>query len=323
VNSGFIQKRRGILDHLRDGRLTLLELGAHDVVILLADKSTGLWTGSAKALAANCGAGDITDRQARHLLESLEKKGYIRRFPKRRSHANYPILVNRYLVTFGAYSGMTLNASATSDWRKPVYESRQEQGAERGVEEGVQRGAERAPIQEVRMRPEKKNKSTPAPETGAIAIVLPDWLPLSTWNDFLEMRKAKLKSPTRRAVELLLRKLAKLREAGEDVREVLEQSTLNSWQDVFPVRKENGYDTRQTTSREQQRHERSQQAVENVLGHRSGLADRLREGIPGGDQRGTGAALLRDVERPAARSAAQGVSGSGKEIEIQADAGRG
>jgi hypothetical protein len=31
------------------------------------------------------------DRQARHLLESIERKGYIRRFPKRRSHANYPI----------------------------------------------------------------------------------------------------------------------------------------------------------------------------------------------------------------------------------------
>jgi hypothetical protein len=75
----------------------------------------------------------------------LEEKGYIRRFPKRRSHANYPILVNRYLVTFGAYSGMMLNASATTDWRNPVYEPRQEQGAEQGVEHGAQQGAARAP----------------------------------------------------------------------------------------------------------------------------------------------------------------------------------
>ena len=169
MSAGYIQKRRGILDHLRDGRLTLLELGAHDVIILLADKATGMWVGSAKALSANCGAGDITDRQARHLLESLEIKGYIRRFPKRRSHANYPILVNRYLVTFGAYSGMTLNASATSDWRKPVYESRQEQGAEQGLEDGAEQGAERAPIQEVRSKKEKIEKSIEGAATKTVA----------------------------------------------------------------------------------------------------------------------------------------------------------
>ena len=141
---GYVQKRRGVIDHLRDGRLTLLELGAHDVLLLLADKASGMWIGSAKALAANCGAGDITDRQARHLLESLEKKGYIRRFPKRRSHANYPILINRYLITFGANIGSMLNASATTDWRNPVYQSRQELGVQIGLEDG----AEDASIQE-------------------------------------------------------------------------------------------------------------------------------------------------------------------------------
>jgi hypothetical protein len=313
VNSGYIQKRRGILDDLRDGRLTLLELGAHDVTVLLADKSTGIWTGSAKALAANCGAGDITDRQARHLLESLEKKGYIRRFPKRRSHANYPILVNRYLVTFGAYSGMTLNASATSDWRKPIYEARHEQGAEEGAQEGAQEGAGRAPIQEVRMKKEKK--TTPAPETGA-SILLPDWLPLSTWNDFLEMRKGIRKPLKGKAVELMLRKLAKLRDAGEDVRQVLEQSTLNSWQDVFPVRKENGYGTRQTASREQQRHERSQQAIERVTGRRSGLADALRSGLAGRSDGRTDFLLPGNAERPAAANSASRVLASGKDIPV-------
>jgi hypothetical protein len=99
--------------------------------LALADKATGVWWGSAKALAAICGAGDVTDRQARHLLESLEKKGYVRRFPKRRGHGNYPVLVNKFEVTFGAYRGMRLNAEKTTDWRSPVYESCLEHGAER------------------------------------------------------------------------------------------------------------------------------------------------------------------------------------------------
>src|ERR1700687_1207294 len=108
--NGHVKRRRGILAHLQDGRITLLEHGAHDVVSMLADKSSGIWFGSARAFAANCGAGDVSERQARHLLESLERKGYLRRFSVPRKHGNYPILINKYEVTFGAQSGMRLNA---------------------------------------------------------------------------------------------------------------------------------------------------------------------------------------------------------------------
>src|SRR5712692_4918497 len=143
---GYVGKRRGIVEHLQAGRLTLLEYGAYDLMILLADKCTGIWMGSAKALAANCGAGDLTERQARHMLESLEKKGYIRRFPTRRSHGNYTILINKYLVRCGALSGMRLNAAASDDWRNPVYEKCLEQGTER------------APIREKRRETKDKNQ---------------------------------------------------------------------------------------------------------------------------------------------------------------------
>jgi hypothetical protein len=142
--NGYTQKRRGAVEHLRDGRFTLLEYGTHDLILALADKATGIWWGSAKALAAICGAGDVTDRQARHLLESLERKGYLARFPKRRGHGNYPVLVNKFEVTFGAYKGMRLNAEKTMDWRRPAYEFCLEQGAEHGLEQG----AVRAPFRE-------------------------------------------------------------------------------------------------------------------------------------------------------------------------------
>jgi hypothetical protein len=140
--NGHVKRRRGILGHLQDGRITLLEEGAHDVISMLANKASGIWFGSARAFAANCGAGDVSERQGRHLLESLEQKGYIRRFTTPRAHGNYPILINKYEVTFGAQSGMRLNAVTSIDWRKPVYELRPEHGAEEG--------AERAPYQEER-----------------------------------------------------------------------------------------------------------------------------------------------------------------------------
>jgi hypothetical protein len=156
--NGYTQKRRGAVEHLRDGRFTLLEYGAHDLILALADKANGIWWGSAKALVATCGAGDITDRQARHLLESLEKKGYLKRFPRRRGHGNYPILVNKFEVTFGAYKGMRLNAANTTDWRNPVYEPCQEQGPEQGEA--------RAPFREGDLRNKKEKEKRTAAKTA-------------------------------------------------------------------------------------------------------------------------------------------------------------
>jgi hypothetical protein len=157
--NGYTQKRRGAVDHLRDGRLSLLEYGAHDLLLALADKATGMWWGSAKGLAATCGAGDVTERQARHLLESLEKKRYIRRFAKKRGHGNYPILLNKFEVTFGAYKGMRLNAEETSDWRNPVYQVCQGDGSDRGPADGAAQGEPSAPFREGEFKTEKEKKT--------------------------------------------------------------------------------------------------------------------------------------------------------------------
>jgi hypothetical protein len=157
-SSGYVPKRRGVLEHLNDGRLTLQQYGAYDVLILLADKATGVWFGSAKALAANCGAGDIAERQARHILESLESKGYIKRFPKRRAHGNYPIAIDKYQVTVGAHSRMRLNARASSDWKTPVYDKCEVPGEEPGLQHGVAG----APIQEGEEEKRRRKKGTAA-----------------------------------------------------------------------------------------------------------------------------------------------------------------
>lgn len=172
TNNGFLKRRRGILEHIQEGKITLAEHGAHDVIGLLADKRTGIWFGSARAFAANCGAGDVSERQARHLLESLEVKGYIKRFPRRRAHGNYPILINKYEVTFGAYTGMRLNASATIDWHNPIYEKCLEHGAEQGLEQGLEQGAEVAPSQEVEVDLKRENDTKAVRRTAENCVRL-------------------------------------------------------------------------------------------------------------------------------------------------------
>lgn len=145
-------------------------------------------------------------------------------------------------------------------------------------------------------------------------------VPVALWLAFVEMRKKIRKPLTDHGGELIRRELAKLQAQGHDPIEVLEQSIRNDWQDVFPVRGSNG--ARPTDSREQQRHERSQQAIENVLGHRSGLADRLREGLSGGSERGTDSRLLRNAERPKAGIAAPSIPASDEAIKVPSNASR-
>jgi hypothetical protein len=203
-SSGFVPKRRGVLEHLNDGRLTLQQYGAYDVLILLAHKATGIWFGSAKALAANCGAGDITERQARHVLESLESKGYIKRFPKRRAHGNYPIAIDKYQVTVGAYSRMRLNARASSDWKTPVYDRCEVPGEEPGLHDGVAS----APIQERKGEKEEKRE-----EKKCAAASQPASHPLfEIWNENRgQLAEAKVLSKGRLAKCRL-----RVRDVGED-----------------------------------------------------------------------------------------------------------
>jgi hypothetical protein len=75
-------------------------------------------------------------------------------------------------------------------------------------------------------------------ETPLVAIA-PLSVPEPNWQAFVEMRKKIRKPMTERAEELIRRELRKLAAEGHDPVEVLDQSIRNSWQDVYPLRKEN------------------------------------------------------------------------------------
>lgn len=65
--------------------------------------------------------------------------------------------------------------------------------------------------------------------------MMPDWVPIEAWAGYLEMRKKIRKPMTPRAEQLAINTLDKLRQQGQDVAAVLDQSTLNSWQGLFAV----------------------------------------------------------------------------------------
>jgi len=67
-------------------------------------------------------------------------------------------------------------------------------------------------------------------------VSLPEWVPEETFNEYKKMR-VKIKKPiTDHAVELAIKELEKLKSNGYDPKDVLNQSILNSWQGLFPLR---------------------------------------------------------------------------------------
>jgi len=65
--------------------------------------------------------------------------------------------------------------------------------------------------------------------------VVPDWLPLETWDAWLDYRKRGKGAYTTYAQHLTLKSLTAFRAQGHDPVAVLEQSIRRSWTDVFPV----------------------------------------------------------------------------------------
>jgi len=81
----------------------------------------------------------------------------------------------------------------------------------------------------------EKETETKKETKGATAIVLPDWMPLETWQAFLAMRKKMKRVPTDHAVDLLIKKLDRFRANGQNIQAVLEKSITSNWQDVFEI----------------------------------------------------------------------------------------
>lgn len=100
---------------------------------------------------------------------------------------------------------------------KPVPRETPSKGQEQGQEQGERQGQE-------------KTKSATS------ALELPDFVPVETWTAFVDMRK-KLKSPlTEHAAKLAIGELEKLMAEGHRPRAVLEQSILNGWKGLFPIK---------------------------------------------------------------------------------------
>jgi len=222
-DTGFLQLRRGIWEHIRDGRLSLSDSAVYIYIASQADTRTGVWTGSAGALAGEL---SISPRLARRFIERLTKGDYIRRFPVPGRHVCYPILVHKFLLTDGEHRGEQLNAIASTSPDDLRYSPSEQRGEHMGEHVSSQKRLENGDKR-------KELKQTPR-------FALPEWVPQPAWDDFIEMRGSLRAAPTERAKALLVKKLQNFKNEGQDPKTVLEQSIERSWKGVFPVKESIG-----------------------------------------------------------------------------------
>ncbi len=69
-----------------------------------------------------------------------------------------------------------------------------------------------------------------------IDVEIPSWINKPTWDAFIEMRKSISAKPTPKAMILLIAKLERLRNEGNDPQKVLEQSIMNNYKGIFPLK---------------------------------------------------------------------------------------
>jgi hypothetical protein len=110
--NGFLQLRRGIWEHVRNGQMNVNMLAIYVYILSEADTRTGTWMGCAQSI---CGALRLPLSTVKYALSKMDGV-YIRRFIVRGRRFCHPILCHKFVLTNGPDVGRMLDAlSSTSE----------------------------------------------------------------------------------------------------------------------------------------------------------------------------------------------------------------
>ncbi len=193
------------------------------------------WGLARMAEALNCGRTKVSESVRR-----LEEYNVIARLKRAGGETEYVLLD----LTGSAPS---CNVNVCSD------PSTDRMGGVRNADRG------RSPYERPIRKEKLQDSKTKQDERGDIAmrrgtapepsIELPPWIPIDSWNGFVEMRKTIRRPLTSHGAKLLIAKLEQFRQDGHDPVEILNESTMNDWQGVFLPRY-GGNDGARKTARE-------------------------------------------------------------------------
>ncbi len=88
----------------------------------------------------------------------------------------------------------------------------------------------------------KENKNIYNNTPAKAGFVLPDWIPVETWNAYLAVRNKKKAANTEYALNLIIKKLEKFK---PDHVAIINQSITAGWVDMYPLKEANNANTSQ------------------------------------------------------------------------------
>ena len=95
IAKGYVQLRRGLFEHLEEGKIEVSEFIVLVMLIGYANSRSGIWHGNAQALETLL-HGNLKREWILELLNKLAKKGYIKKFSQQGKRGWYPILVHNF-----------------------------------------------------------------------------------------------------------------------------------------------------------------------------------------------------------------------------------
>lgn len=171
--NGWVQLRRGVLDHLHEGKLSNNEMLVLLVLIMLADKGTGAGTINAPTLRYF--VPELSYDAAKRVLQNLEEKRYIYRKITPFSRKVYPFWVNRYIPSVGPHKDCQIDLTKvfeSKDIKDIAYINHAPDDAPQGAPEGAPDPAlnykNREITKEKRNQPSIKNRES---ASGSSSVV--------------------------------------------------------------------------------------------------------------------------------------------------------
>jgi hypothetical protein len=177
------------------------------------------------------------ERTARRNVESLDEFGYIVR---KRTPRGYIIGVTNSRK-FGIWKSIESDRTEMSGHPEVIGQKRRSDRTEMSGSDRTEMSDASALRSKERQSKKTTSKTIPHKPCAVVveAATIPDWLPLEPWNQFLLHRAQKDRKPLSTVTQsLAFKQLDKLRLAGHDPAAVIEQSILNNWSGLFPLRTE-------------------------------------------------------------------------------------
>lgn len=127
-------------------------------------------------------------------------------------------------------------------------------------------------IPDIRIKDSIKSKGAKSPQLSVALIDLPEFVTRDSWLGFIEMRQKIRKPPTERAAQMLIKKLTMFHNTGHDVNAILDQSTVNSWQDLYELKSHGRSNQSQPKTFGQIQLENIKNAMKGAMNDEDGLA---------------------------------------------------